>query len=44
MDIVTGMGCVVGGLIGIMLSFYLALCFICWLGDVIDNQKRRWKK
>jgi hypothetical protein len=44
MDMVMSIGCVVGGLIGIMLSFYLALCFICWLGDVIDNQKRRWKK
>ena len=44
MDIVTGMGCVVGGLIGIMLSVYIALCFTSWISDIYDNQKRRWRK
>ena len=29
-----------GGLFGMMLSFYLALCFIQWIGDVWDE--KRW--
>ena len=29
-----------GGLFGMMLSFYLALCFIQWLSDVVDE--KRW--
>ena len=28
------------GLFGMMLSFYLLLCFIQWISDVIDE--RRW--
>ena len=43
MDVVMGIGCVLGGLVGLMLSFYVALCFICWLGDVIDKKRRRKK-
>ena len=44
MDMVMSIGCVVGGLIGIMLSFYLTLCFICWAGDVVETKSWRiWK-
>ena len=37
-------GCLIGGLFGMMLAFYLALCFICWLGDVFEQSTWRWKK
>ena len=30
----------IGALFGMMLSFYLALCFIQWISDVIDE--KRW--
>ena len=30
-----------GGLFGIMLSFYLLLCWIQWVADVIDE--KRWQ-
>jgi len=30
----------IGGLFGMMLSFYLALCFIQWVSDVVDE--KRW--
>jgi len=30
----------IGGLFGMMLSFYLALCFIQWISDVVDE--KRW--
>jgi len=30
----------IGSLFGMMLSFYLALCFIQWISDVIDE--KRW--
>ena len=43
-DIIIASGCMIGGLLGMMISFYLILCFICWIGDVIENKKRRWKK
>ena len=29
-----------GGMFGMMLSFYLVLCFIQWIGDVWDE--KRW--
>ena len=29
-----------GGMFGMMLSFYLVLCFIQWIGDVVDE--KRW--
>ena len=41
MDLAYAGICMVGGLLGMMLSFYLILCFICWIGDVIDNKS--WK-
>ena len=30
----------IGSLFGMMLSFYLALCFIQWVSDVIEQ--KRW--
>ena len=30
----------IGGLFGIMLSFYILLCFIQWMADVIEE--KRW--
>ena len=30
----------IGGMFGMMLSFYLVLCFIQWIGDVVDE--KRW--
>ena len=30
----------IGGLFVMMLSFYLALCFVQWLSDVVDE--KRW--
>jgi len=30
----------IGSLFGMMLSFYLALCFIQWVSDVIEE--KRW--
>ena len=32
--------CVLGGMFGLMMSFYLALCFIQWVSDVVDE--KRW--
>ncbi len=29
-----------GGLFGMMMSFYIVLCFIQWIGDVWDE--KRW--
>jgi len=42
MNIVLSVGCIMGGLVGLMLSFYLTLCFIQWLGDVIENKSWRY--
>ncbi len=41
MDILTGIACLLGGLFGIMLSFYLLLCFIQWISDVVEE--KRWR-
>ena len=41
MDVVLAIGCMIGGLFGIMLSFYLLLVFIQWISDVIDE--KRWQ-
>ena len=30
----------IGGMFGIMLGFYLSLCFIQWISDVIEQ--KRW--
>ena len=44
MDVATGIGYMLVSLVCIMLSVYIALCFTSWIIDVIDTQKRRWKK
>ena len=41
MDGLIAVGCIIGGMFGMMLSFYLVLCFIQWISDVIDE--RRWR-
>ena len=44
MDLVMTGACMVGGLFCLIMSFYLALCFICWVGDVIENKSwRDWR-
>ena len=40
-NLLLSVGYLIGGLFGLMLSFYLALCFIQWVGDIIEN--RPWK-
>ena len=40
MDALIAVGLIIGGLFGIMLSFYLVLCFIQWVSDVIEE--KRW--
>mgnify|MGYP001191979488 CR=1 FL=1 len=39
-NIVLAVFMLLGGLFGMMLSFYLVLCFIQWLSDVVDE--KRW--
>ena len=39
-EMVLGILTVLGGLFAMMLSFYLLLCFIQWIGDVWDE--KRW--
>ena len=39
-NVLLGVLCLVGGLFGLMLSFYLLLCFIQWVSDVVDE--KRW--
>ena len=41
MNVVTGTLSIMAGLFGIMLSFYLVLCFIQWITDVIEEKKWR---
>ena len=44
MDLLMTGVCMVGGLFCLIMSFYLALCFICWIGDILENKKWRfWK-
>ena len=44
-NILLGVLSLMGGLFGMMLSFYLALCFIQWLSDVVDEKRWRvWKE
>ena len=38
--IVLGVLMLLGGLFGLMLSFYLLLCFIQWVSDVVEE--KRW--
>ena len=39
-NIVLGVLYCIGGMFGIMLGFYLSLCFIQWISDVWDE--KRW--
>ena len=39
-EMVLGILTVLGGLFSMMMSFYIVLCFIQWIGDVIDE--KRW--
>ena len=44
-EIVLGVLMIMGGLFGIMLSFYIVLCFIQWLSDVIEEKRwYEWKE
>ena len=38
---VLGVLYIMGGLFGMMMSFYLALCFIQWVSDVVEYKKWR---
>ena len=40
-NVLLGVLMMMGGLFGMMLSFYLAICFIQWLSDVVDE--KRWQ-
>ena len=39
-NLLLGVLYLMGGLFGIMMSFYIVLCFIQWIGDVVDE--KRW--
>ena len=39
-NILVGVVSLVGGMFGMMLSFYVLLCFIQWVSDVWDE--KRW--
>ena len=39
-EMVLGILTVLGGLFAMMLSFYILLCFIQWISDVVDE--KRW--
>ena len=40
-NMLLGVLCIMGGLFGMLLSFYLALCFIQWISDVVEE--KRWR-
>ena len=44
MNMLLCLGYVFGGVLGMMLSVYLVLSFICWLGDTFEQTTWRWKK
>ena len=39
-EMVLGILMVLSGLFGMMLSFYILLCFIQWISDVVEEE--RW--
>ena len=39
-NLLLGVLYLMGGLFGMMMSFYIVLCFIQWIGDVWDE--KRW--
>ncbi len=36
-NIFIGILCIMGGLFGLMMTFYLALCFVCWSSELIEK-------
>ena len=40
-NMVLGVLMMMGGLFGMLLSFYILLCFIQWLSDVVEE--KRWQ-
>ena len=38
-NMVLGVLMIMGGLFGLMLSFYLLLCFIQWVSDMVDDYR-----
>ena len=40
-NLLLGVLSILGGLFGMMLSFYILLCFIQWIADVVDE--KRWE-
>ena len=40
-NLLLGVLYLMGGLFGMMMSFYIVLCFIQWISDVVDE--RRWE-
>ena len=44
-EMIIGVLMIMGGLFGIMLSFYLVLCFIQWVSDVWEEKRwYQWKE
>ena len=44
-EMILGVLMIMGGLFGIMLSFYLVLCFIQWVSDVWEEKRwYQWKE
>ena len=39
-NVLLGVLMMMGGLFGMMLSFYIVLCFIQWVSDVVEE--KRW--
>ena len=39
-NLLLGVLTILGGLFGMMISFYILLCFIQWISDVVDE--KRW--
>ena len=43
-ELMMGIGCILGSMFGVLIGLYLALCFIQWISDVIENNSwRYWK-
>ena len=42
MNTIIGIGCIMAGLFGILISFYLTLCFTVWISDIIEQKKWRY--
>jgi|TARA_Y100000401_G_scaffold95318_1_gene81990 predicted PurR-regulated permease PerM len=42
MDAIMAIGMILGGFFGILLGFYLVLCFIQWISDIIEEGDWRY--